>query len=53
VRLRERLLAERRFHLSSTEVNGERWLRMTITAPATSEETIAGLLDAIEELAAV
>ena len=52
VRLRERLLAERGFHLSSTEVNGERWLRMTVTAPATSEETIEGMLDAIEELAA-
>jgi L-2,4-diaminobutyrate decarboxylase len=51
VRLRERLLAERRFHLSSTEVGGERWLRMTVTAPATSEETVEGLLDAIEELA--
>lgn len=52
VRLREQLLAEKRFHLSSTVVNGERWLRMTVTAPATSEETIEGLLDAIEELAA-
>ena len=52
VGLRERLLAERGFHLSSTEVNGERWLRMTITAPATSDETIEGMLDAIEELAA-
>jgi L-2,4-diaminobutyrate decarboxylase len=52
VRLREQLLAEKRFHLSSTEVSGERWLRMTVTAPATSEETIEGLLDAIEELAA-
>jgi L-2,4-diaminobutyrate decarboxylase len=51
VRLREQLLREKRFHLSSTEVNGERWLRMTVTAPATSEETIEGLLDAIEELA--
>jgi L-2,4-diaminobutyrate decarboxylase len=51
VRLREQLLRERRFHLSSTEVNGERWLRMTVTAPATSEETIEALLDAIEELA--
>jgi L-2,4-diaminobutyrate decarboxylase len=51
VRLRERLLAEKRFHLSSTEVNGERWLRMTVTAPATGEETVEGLLDAIEELA--
>jgi len=52
IRLREQLLAEKRFHLSSTEVNGERWLRMTVTAPATSEETILGLLDAIERLAA-
>jgi len=51
VRLRERLLAEKRFHLSSTEVNGERWLRMTVTAPATSEDTVERLLDAIEELA--
>jgi L-2,4-diaminobutyrate decarboxylase len=52
VRLRERLLGERGYHLSSTEVNGERWLRMTVTAPATSDETIEGLLDAIEDLAA-
>jgi L-2,4-diaminobutyrate decarboxylase len=51
VRLRARLLADKRFHLSSTTVNGERWLRMTVTAPATNEETIVGLLDAIEELA--
>jgi L-2,4-diaminobutyrate decarboxylase len=51
VRLREQLLRERRFHLSSTEVNGERWLRMTVTAPATSEATIEALLDAIEQLA--
>ncbi len=50
VRLRERLLDERRFHLSSTEVNGERWLRMTVTAPATTEETIEELLAAIEGL---
>ena len=49
VRLRERLLSEKRFHLSSTEVNGERWLRMTVTAPATSEETVEQLLDAIED----
>jgi L-2,4-diaminobutyrate decarboxylase len=49
--LRERLLEERRFHLSSTEVNGERWLRMSVMAPATTEETVAALLDAIEETA--
>jgi L-2,4-diaminobutyrate decarboxylase len=52
VRLRERLLRDRRFHLSSTEVNGERWLRMTVMATATGEETIEALLDAIEEIAA-
>jgi L-2,4-diaminobutyrate decarboxylase len=51
VELRERLIGEGRFHLSSTVVNGERWLRMTVMAPATSEATIAELLDAIERLA--
>ena len=52
VRLRERLLRERRFHLSSTVVNGERWLRMSVMAPATSEETVESLLAAIESAAA-
>jgi L-2,4-diaminobutyrate decarboxylase len=51
VDLRERLLAEGRFHLSSTEVSGVRWLRMSVMAPASSEETIEELLDAIERLA--
>jgi L-2,4-diaminobutyrate decarboxylase len=51
VELRERLLEEGRFHLSSTVVNGERWLRMSVMAPATSEATIGELLDAIERLA--
>jgi L-2,4-diaminobutyrate decarboxylase len=51
VELRERLLAEGRFHLSSTEVDGERWLRMAVMAPATDEATIEELLDAIERLA--
>jgi L-2,4-diaminobutyrate decarboxylase len=50
VELRERLLAEGRFHLSSTEVNGTRWLRMSVMAPATGERTIEALLDSIEEL---
>ena len=50
VELRERLLAEGRFHLSSTEVNGKRWLRMAVMAPATDESTIEALLDAIERL---
>jgi L-2,4-diaminobutyrate decarboxylase len=51
VELRERLLAEGRFHLSSTEVSGVRWLRLSVMAPASSEETIEALLDAIERLA--
>jgi L-2,4-diaminobutyrate decarboxylase len=52
VELRERLLAEGRFHLSSTEVAGVRWLRMSVMAPATGEETIEELLGSIERLAA-
>jgi L-2,4-diaminobutyrate decarboxylase len=52
VELRERLLAEGRFHLSSTVVDGDRWLRMAVMAPATSERTIEELLDAIEAAAA-
>jgi L-2,4-diaminobutyrate decarboxylase len=52
VELRERLLGEGRFHLSSTEVGGERWLRMAVMAPATTEATIRALLDAIEAAAA-
>ena len=51
VELRDRLLSEGRFHLSSTEVHGERWLRMSVMAPATDEATIEALLDAIERLA--
>ena len=51
VALRERLVAEGRFHLSSTEIHGERWLRMAVMAPATDEATVEGLLDAIERMA--
>ncbi|HEV3376429.1 MAG TPA: pyridoxal-dependent decarboxylase [Thermoleophilaceae bacterium] len=51
IELRERLLSEGRFHLSSTVVSGVRWLRMSVMAPATSEETIEELLEAIERLA--
>jgi polar amino acid transport system permease protein len=52
VALRERLVEQGRFQLSSTEVNGERWLRLTVMAPATDERTIEELLDAIEDVAA-
>jgi L-2,4-diaminobutyrate decarboxylase len=50
--VRERLVAQGRFQLSSTEVHGERWLRMTVMAPATDERTVEELLDAIESVAA-
>ena len=49
--IREALLARGDFHLSSTEVSGVRWLRLSVMAPASSEETIEQLLDAIERLA--
>jgi L-2,4-diaminobutyrate decarboxylase len=52
VAIRERLVEQGRFQLSSTEVNGERWLRMTVMAPATDERTVEELLDAIESVAA-
>ena len=52
VAVRERLVAQGRFQLSSTEVHGERWLRMTVMAPATDERTVEALLDAIESVAA-
>jgi L-2,4-diaminobutyrate decarboxylase len=50
--LRERLIARGDVHLSSALVNGRRYLRMTITAPATSEATIIHALDVIETEAA-
>jgi L-2,4-diaminobutyrate decarboxylase len=48
VAIRERLIAEGEFHLSSTLVAGERYLRIVVTAPATDEAAIERMLDAIE-----
>ena len=48
VAIRERLIAEGDFHLSSTVVSGERYLRIVVTAPATDEAAIERMLDAIE-----
>jgi len=45
--LRDQILAEGRLHLSSTTLAGERYLRIVVTAPDTSEETIGQLLDAV------
>jgi L-2,4-diaminobutyrate decarboxylase len=52
VEIRERLMEEGRFHLSSAELNGERFLRVTVMAPSATEETAVDMLDAIERVAA-
>jgi L-2,4-diaminobutyrate decarboxylase len=49
VAIRERLLTQGDFHLSSAEIGGERFLRLSVMAPATDEQTIERLLDAVEE----
>lgn len=49
--LREALIREGRFYLSSTEVAGDRWLRIVVMSPSTDESTIEDLMDAIERLA--
>jgi L-2,4-diaminobutyrate decarboxylase len=51
VAIRERLIAQGDFHLSSTEIGGERYLRMVVMAPATEQRTIERLLDAVERAA--
>ena len=42
--LRERVLEGGRLHFGSTTVNGERYLRLVVTAPDTNEETLGELL---------
>jgi L-2,4-diaminobutyrate decarboxylase len=49
VEIRARLIEQGEFHLSSAEIGGERYLRIVPTAPATDDETIERLLDAVEE----
>lgn len=49
VAIRDRLIAGGDFHLSSAEIDGERFLRIVVTAPATDDQTIERLLDAVEE----
>ena len=50
VAIRDRLLEEGLFHITSTEVHGNRYLRLTLMSPQTTENTIDGLLDAIERI---
>ncbi|MFF5211712.1 pyridoxal phosphate-dependent decarboxylase family protein [Streptosporangium sp. NPDC000396] len=49
-RIRERLMEDGAFHLTSTEVGGVRHLRITVMAPATDEKTLEALLDRIGDL---
>jgi L-2,4-diaminobutyrate decarboxylase len=51
VTIRDRLLEEGRYHITSTELKGRRYLRLTLMSPQTTEATIDGLLDAIERIA--
>jgi L-2,4-diaminobutyrate decarboxylase len=52
VTVREKLLADGAFHLSSTELGGQRYLRLTIMAPSTDDEAIERMLDAVVVAAA-
>ncbi|GAA3617861.1 aspartate aminotransferase family protein [Nonomuraea rosea] len=48
--LRERLMDDGSFYLTSTELGGVRHLRLTVMSPATDDATLESLLDAIEAL---
>lgn len=48
--LRKRLLARGNYYISTTSLNGERYLRMTLTNPATSLDTIKGLVREIRKV---
>jgi L-2,4-diaminobutyrate decarboxylase len=50
--LRDRLLARGNYYVSSASLNGQRYLRLTLTNPATNLDVIKGLVDEIRELAA-
>jgi L-2,4-diaminobutyrate decarboxylase len=52
IRLRNLLLREGRFHISSTEFAGARYLRLALMNPDTDETILDEMLDRIEELAA-
>jgi L-2,4-diaminobutyrate decarboxylase len=48
--LRDRLLARGDYYVSSALLNGQRYLRLTLTNPATSLDEIKGLVHEIREL---
>jgi len=45
--IRDRLLATGRLHIGATVINGERYLRLVVTAPDTDERTLIELLKAL------
>ncbi|MFI6882538.1 pyridoxal phosphate-dependent decarboxylase family protein [Streptosporangium canum] len=47
--IRERLMADGAFQLTSAEIGGVRHLRVTVMAPATDDKTLEALLDRIGE----
>ena len=47
--IRQRLLAEERFHIVQTQLGGRVWLRVTIINPLTTEVDLAALMEAIRE----
>lgn len=48
--IRERLMRDGTFYLTSTELAGVRHLRITVMAPATDDATLTALLDEIEAI---
>jgi L-2,4-diaminobutyrate decarboxylase len=48
--IRTQLMQRGDFHISSTEIRGRRYLRLSVMSPATTEETIDTLIAAIEEI---
>lgn len=48
IAVRDHLMDQGTFHLTSSVVSGCRWWRATLMAPATDHTTLARLLDTIE-----
>jgi L-2,4-diaminobutyrate decarboxylase len=47
--IREELMSDGSFHLTSTEIGGVRYLRVTVMAPATDDRTLNALLDRVAD----
>ena len=48
--MRDKLLARGNFYISTTELNNQRCLRLTLTNPATTLDVIKGLVEEIRDL---